>query len=133
MSINVGVGLAEVEDSYIVGVNAAQQAVSVIGTEPSVIIVCASSQYDQEQVNAGVRSVSGNALLIGSTTAGEITTAGPAKRHSVAVMAILSDRIHFFGGVGENIASNAFEAGKHAAEEVKAKAKDTLKAFMMFP
>jgi len=133
MSINVGVGLAEGEDSYIVGVNAAQQAVSAIGAEPSLIIVCASSQYDQEQVNAGVRSVSGNALLVGSTTAGEITTAGPAKRHSVAAMAIRSDTVHFFGGVGENIAGNAFEAGKRAAEDVKAKAKDPLKTFMMFP
>jgi hypothetical protein len=133
MSINVGVGLAEGEDSYIVGVNAAQQAVSTIGTEPSVVIVCASSQYDQEQVNAGVRSVSGNALIVGSTTAGEITTAGPAKRHSVAVMAIVSDSVHFFGGVGENIAVGAFEAGKRAAEDVKAKAQGPLKAFMMFP
>lgn len=133
MSTKVGVGLAEGEDSYIVGVNAAQQAVNTIGVEPGLIIVCASSQYDQEHVNAGVRSVSGNAILVGSTTAGEITTAGPAKRHSVAVMAIASDSIRFFGGVGENISAGAFEAGRRAAEDVKTKAKEPLKAFMMFP
>lgn len=133
MSTKVGVGLAEGEDSYIVGVNAAQQAVNTVGVEPGLIIVCASSEYNQEQVNAGVRSVSGNAILVGSTTAGEITTAGPAKRHSVAVMAIASDSIRFFGGVGENIAAGAFDAGKHAAEDVMSKAKEPLKAFMMFP
>lgn len=133
MAINVGVGLSEGEDSYIVGVNAAQQAVTVIGSEPNLVIICASSLYNQEQVNAGVRSVAGNALIVGSTTAGEITTAGPAKRHSVAVMAIASDSVHFFGGVGEHISSGAFEAGKRAAEDVKAKAKDPLKTFMMFP
>lgn len=133
MAIRVGVGIAEGEDSYIVGVNAAQQAITVIGAEPNLVIVCASSRYNQEQVNAGIRSVTGNALLIGSTTAGEITTAGPAKRHSVALMAISSDTVHFFGGVGENISTSAFEAGKRAAEDVKTKAKDPLKAFMMFP
>lgn len=133
MALNVGVGLAEGEDSYIVGVNAAQQAVSTIGVEPNLVIICASSEYNQEQVNAGVRSVTGNAIVVGSTTAGEITTNGPAKRHSVATMAIASDTVHFFGGVGENIAVGAFEAGKRAAEDVKAKAKDPLKAFMMFP
>lgn len=133
MSTKVGVGLAEGEDGYIVGVNAAQQAVNAIGVEPGLVIVCASSQYNQEQVNAGVRSVSGNATLVGSTTAGEITTAGPAKRHSVAVMAIASDSIRFFGGVGEDIAADAFAAGKKAAEDVKAKAQEALKAFMMFP
>src|SRR3989344_1957529 len=133
MATHVGVGLGVSEDSYIAGVNASTEAVSKIGGEPNLVIVFASTAYDQQKVNAGVRSVSGKALLVGSSTAGEITTDGPANRHSVTVMAIKSDSISFYGGVGENIAASPSAAGKRAAEIVKKQSKEPLKAFMMFP
>ncbi|MCR4311088.1 MAG: FIST C-terminal domain-containing protein, partial [Candidatus Taylorbacteria bacterium] len=78
-------------------------------------------------------SVAEDALVVGSSTAGEITTAGPVKRHSVAVMAITSPDIHFFAGVGEHIAGDARAAGKAAADAVKAQTQEPLSAFMMFP
>jgi len=133
MATHVGVGLGVSEDSYIAGVNASTEAVSKIGGEPNLVIVFASTAYDQQKVNAGVRSVSGKALLVGSSTAGEITTDGPANRHSVTVMAIKSDSISFYGGVGENIAESPSAAGKRAADIVKKQSKEPLKAFMMFP
>ena len=133
MATHVGVGLGVSEDSYIAGVNASTEAVSKIGGEPNLVIVFASTAYDQQKVNAGVRSVSGKALLVGSSTAGEITTDGPANRHSVTVMAIKSDSISFYGGVGENIAASPSAAGKRAADIVKKQSKEPLKAFMMFP
>lgn len=131
MAFSVGVGLSEGEDSYVVGVNACQMAVSTIGGAPDAVILFSSVKYDQEKVNAGVRSVSGDALLVGSSTAGEITTGGPSAKHSVVVMAIKSDTTKFYAGLGENIAKDAFAAGKQAAENTKSQTTDPLRAFMM--
>lgn len=132
MAFSVGVGLSEGEDSYVVGVNACQQAVTNMGGgTPDAVILFSSVKYDQEKVNAGVRSVSGDALLVGSSTAGEITTHGPSAKHSVVVMAIHSDTTKFYAGLGENIAENPFEAGRHAAENTKTQSTEPLKAFMM--
>jgi hypothetical protein len=76
--------------------------------------------------------VSGGALLVGASTAGEITTDGPAERNSVAVMCIKSDTIKFSASVGEDISKSPFDAGKRAADAVKA-VLPNLRAYMMFP
>lgn len=133
MALSVGVGLSEGEDSYITGVNACQQAVGEIEGDPDLIILFSSVKYDQEKVNEGVRSVSGDTLLVGASTAGEITTNGPAHKHSVTVMALKSDTIKFYGGLGTDIAKDSFAAGKEAAENTKKQTTEELSAFMMFP
>lgn len=134
MSLNVGVGFSQGEDSYTVGANACQDALEHLGApEADAAIVFSSVQYDQEKMLAGVRSVSKNALVVGASTAGEIVTEGPLNKHSVAVMLIKSDSVKFFDGIGENIAQGVRAAGKKAADDVKAKAGEGLKAFMMFP
>ncbi len=133
MSLIAQVGISDGEDSYMVGANACQNAVDKLGEDPDLIIVFASVQYDQEKMLSGVRSVSKETLLVGSSTAGEITTAGPAKRHSVAVMAIKSSDIQFSAAVGENIAADPRVAGQKVAAEVRKLAGDKLKAFIMLP
>ncbi len=133
MALQSSVGLAYGTDSYAVGADACQEALTRLGTNPDLIIVFSSVSYEQEKVLAGIRSVAKNALIVGSSTAGEITTVGPAKKHSVAVMALQSPDIKFYAGVGENIAANPRAAGKAAADAVKAQTKEHLAAFMMFP
>lgn len=134
MTLKVSVGISEGEDSYAVGANACQDAMTKLGAEKAdLAIVFASSKYNQEKMLSGVRSVSLDALLVGSSTAGEITTDGPANKPSVAVMLISSSEIKFYAAVGENIATDARAAGKYAADEVKKKAGAELKAFMMIP
>ena len=134
MSLKVSVGSNEGSDAYIVGANAAQDALTKLGVpDAHLAIVFASVQYDQKKMLGGVRSVVKDALLVGCSTAGEITTEGPLQKRSVAVMLMHSDTIKFFGGVGENIKANARVAGKVAGDAVKAEAGDALKAFMMFP
>lgn len=132
--IQASVGISEGGDAYAVGANAAQDALDRLGGVPNAVIVFSSVQYDQEKMIAGVRSVSKQAVLVGCSTAGEITQNGPAKRHSVAVMAFRTEGISFFAGVGENIAAGARAAGARAADAVKQQAPDgILNAFMMFP
>lgn len=135
MAINASVGISQGGDSYAVGANACQDAIDRLGaTEPNAVIVFSSVQYDQEKMLQGVRSVAKGATLVGCSTAGEITTEGPAKRHSVAVMALTSDDISFFAGVGLNIADGAREAGKAAADAAKRQSPDgNLDAFIMLP
>jgi hypothetical protein len=134
MSLKAGVGFGQGDDSFVAGANAGQEALASLGGEaPDVAIVFASVAYDQEKMLAGVRSVSGNALVVGASTAGEITTEGPLPKHSVAAMFLKSDTMKFTGGIGESIAAGARDAGKRGADDVKAKAGAELKAFMMFP
>ncbi len=132
--IKASVGMAYGEDSYAVGVNACQDAIEQLGdNSPDLLLVFASVKYDQEKMLHGVRSVAPDALLVGSSTSGEITTEGPLKERSVAVMAIKSPEIKYFVGVGQNILENPREAGKFAADKVKEQVGDSLKAFIMIP
>src|SRR3989344_5061186 len=134
MALQVSVGISEGEDSYTVGANAAQDAMAKFGVDSiDLAIVFASSKYDQEKMLAGVRSLTKDAILVGSSTAGEITTEGPAKKPSVAVMLMKSPGIKFYAAVGENIAVGPRAAGKVAADEVKRIAGEELKAFIMIP
>lgn len=135
MSIKSSVGLSQGDDSYTVGANAAQDALDHLGAaQGDAVLVFSSVGYDQEKMLAGVRSVTKGSVLVGCSTAGEITTEGPAKRHSVAVMAFKGEGVSFFAGVGENIAGGAAAAGKAAAEAVKQQAPNgKLDAFIMLP
>ncbi len=134
MSLIAQVGISDGEDSYAVGVNACQEAMTKLGSDSAdLAIVFSSVKYDQEKMLAGVRSVSKGALLVGSSTAGEITTDGPSKKPSVAVMLIKSADIKFYAAAGENISANPRLAGKNAADKVKELAGGKLDAFMMLP
>ena len=134
MSITAGVGISSGSDAYVVGANACEEAIGRMGPlTPHLLIVFASPQYDQEKMLAGVRSVGGDALVVGCSTAGEITTAGPANRHSVAVMALCAPEMKFFAGVGENVANGARDAGRRVADVVKSAFGGEFNALMIFP
>ena len=134
MGIKASVGVSQGEDAYTVGANSAQDALDQLGQkDPDLMLVFSSVKYDQEKMLEGVRSVVPNSLLVGSSTSGEITTQGPAKESSVAVMAIKSPEIKYATGVGEDIAKGPRLAGKMAADKVKQAAGEALKAFIMFP
>ncbi len=134
MSINVGVGVSSGDDSYLAGTNACQEAISALpqGTQADLVIVFSSVKYNQEEVISGVRAVSGESRLIGASSAGEITTSGPAKANSVAVMVISAPEIKFSTSVSQ-MAPDATEAGRSIARGIKEKAGDDLKMLIMFP
>lgn len=134
--LKTGVGISATKDPYSAGVEACQSAVLELGSEykPGMLMVFSSVAFEQERVLQGVRSVESEALLVGSSTSGEITTSGPARDHSVVVMALYSDSAHFYSGIGNDVKAGARESGKTVADAVKAAAGgDELKLFMMFP
>lgn len=135
MALTSSVGVGYSEDSFSAGASACQDAIVRLagGVKPDAIIVFASSKYNQEDMLRGVRSISGQVLLVGSSTAGEISTEGPVGKPSVVVMALSSQDIKFFAGVGSAVSKGAHEAGKSAADDVKRQAGGDLKTFIMLP
>lgn len=135
MSLKASVGIGYGEDSFLAGVTAAEEAKKQLdGALPNAVIVFASSKFNQNDMLRGVRSVTGDAILIGSSTAGEITTEGPVVGQSVSVMFIVSTDIQFYAGTGTSVADGAHEAGRSTAETVKRMAGTSeLKSFIMIP
>lgn len=133
MALKAQIGFSDGTDSFLVGAKACQEALDKLGEKADLAIVFSSVKYDQEQMLAGVRSVSGDTLLVGASTAGEITTVGPLNKHSVSVMLLKSDTIKFYAGVGENVGKDPRAAGKDVAERILAQAGGELKAFVMLP
>ena len=134
MSLITGVGFADGTDAHVVGANACQSAFSELGADAAdLVIVFASSIYDQDRMLAGVRSVSKDTPLVGASTAGEIVTSGPLSKHSVAVMLIKSDSIRFTPASDTTIAQNARLAGTGVATKIKERAGEDFRALLMFP
>src|SRR3989344_8706257 len=136
MAIKAGVGLSKNTSSSQAGYEAAKFALKQCGVEkPDFVVVFASSTFNQKELMSGVTEATKNAPMIGCTSAGEITSNGVFTK-SVVVMAIKSDSLRFYTGLGKNVKAGAREAGKSVASEIKEKAAktgDELKAFIMFP
>lgn len=134
MSLSVGVGSGKSFDGRQAGEAAAQAAMAQLGVDRAeLVIVFASSRYAQEDVLSGVRSVVGNSAVVGCSTAGEITTAGPNER-SVAVMALGGSGLSVHLGLGTGISEDPREAGRAVARQVaEAGLPERAKAFMMLP
>ncbi|MCH7605364.1 hypothetical protein IID24_05245, partial [Patescibacteria group bacterium] len=133
MAIQAGSALSKLKDPYEAGYEASQKAIKQSGNEkPDLVVVFSSVSLDQSEVIRGVRDVSKGAALVGCSDAGEIVNEGPSQ-HSVGVMAIASDQLKFYTGLGQDVKKGAREAGRTVAKEVKEKADNSLKAFLMFP
>ncbi len=102
----VGVGQSADTNSRAAGVDAASRAIS--GRSAGLLIVFCSDSHDLEQLLEGINEVSGNAPLIGCSTAGEIATAGPADL-GVVVTAL--------GGEGFSVATAAASLGGERLSE----------------
>ena len=132
-------GISNGSDSYGVAVEAAATAQkklhSTYKDAPQLAIVLASVEYEQKSVIKGIRSVIGDTVkIVGASTAGEITEDGPAGRHSVALMLLASDTMHFYTGVGPSVAEDPQAAGATMAEQIQKEAGgDELKLVIMFP
>ena len=73
MKIRAGTGLSQVRDAVEAGREAATAAVAgLAGEPPALVIVFTTPQYDLPALLAGIRSITGDAHLIGATGSGEI-------------------------------------------------------------
>lgn len=84
-AIRVGTGACQMKDAYQAGREAASQAVGALGgAPPALVMVFATPRFDLPALLAGIRSVTGEALLVGSTGSGEL---------------VVGDYLGFGGGV----------------------------------
>jgi len=135
MAIDVGTGKSKEIDSYAAGSLASHDALDKLGSnDPNIVFCFASSRFDHKELLRGIKSVIPESPLVGCTTAGEITTAGPDKK-SVTILAVKSDTLHATLGLGQKISENSRRAGQLIAKETasKTKAGAIRHAFMMLP
>ncbi|KKT54964.1 MAG: hypothetical protein UW45_C0010G0020 [Parcubacteria group bacterium GW2011_GWC2_44_22] len=121
-------------DAFSAGQEAARQAMGGLKDKTpadiKLILVFSSVVFDQNKMLSGVRSITENIPLLGCSSAGEITTAGPSKK-SVVVMAIATDSVTFNLAMGGNIKEDALAAGRTLAEGLKAVSSDGKLAIML--
>jgi hypothetical protein len=69
----VGTATSGLKDAFQAGVEAATGAIGPLaGEAPALVMVFATPRYDLPALLAGIRSITGDALLVGSTGSGEI-------------------------------------------------------------
>ena len=122
MALLVGVGSSENKNPVEAVNEAWEQASQPLGGQiPSFLMLLASpTAYDQQKLLDQLESKSPQPVMIGCSTSGEITNAGP-KDNSIALMAVYSDQIKFVPGLGKDIKTDARTAGKSFAESVREK------------
>lgn len=121
MTTRVGVGFSSEAASMDAGTAAAQEAMRGVGVqEADIVFVFASTNHDFARLLPAIRKVTGNARLVGCSTAGEFTHAAVG-HGSVAVMAIKSDSVRFRVGFGRSLKASKQAA---AAEALKAFAQE---------
>ena len=108
----IGVGSSDLADAAEAGVAATRAALQ--GEDPRLLVVFCSDAYDLDALLGGIHGEAGGAVpLIGCSTAGEISTAGPGDA-SVVVTAFGGD-FDVSTGVGMGASSDLRAAGAGAA------------------
>lgn len=121
--IKAGTGLSQnVTDHKEAGFQAASQAMQKLeGEKPSILFAFSSIQYDQEAVLKGIREAAPQAMVVGGSAAGEITS-WVTVFDGVTVLAIASNSIQFVTGTSTGVAQDSFQAGAMVAKAVVANA-----------
>ncbi|MCK4459766.1 MAG: hypothetical protein KAU52_08615, partial [Methanosarcinales archaeon] len=109
----------------VVAREAAMQAKEELkGGRVDLSIVYSSSEYDHREVVDAVRKVTGNALLIGASSAGEFTER-KVESGSVAVGLLSSDEIKVFTAMAEGVTGDP----EAAVKEIAAKLPDEVASY----
>lgn len=115
MATKFGTAIVKGKDSFAAGNEAAKEAMEKAGvTKVDFSVVFASSVYDYQAVVNGVRQATGNAPLIGCSTAGEFTD-DKTDKGSIACAVISSDTHKFFLGMGKGLKEDEIKALKDAS------------------
>jgi hypothetical protein len=118
--ITASVGIGTDLDAYKAGTEACLQALQGLAlNQAHILFVFGSTSFDQEKLMKGISEISGECLVIGCSTSGEISSEGYSAEKSVVVMAISSDQMKFWGGVGQHVPRNSKQAGEECANALE--------------
>lgn len=130
--IKSGVGIStNTGNAREAGIEAAKKAAEQAGGKPDVFIVMSSIAMVHPEVIGGIESAFPGVPMVGCSTSGEITNAGPSKE-SVVAMAFSSDQMHFTVGIGKPVKGNEREAGRALANDIKSKAPEEVTSMIIF-
>ena len=124
MRVQAGTGMSRAQDATQAGVEAAREAsASLKGMKPELVMVFTTPRYDLEALLAGIRSVTGDAILVGGTSSGEIVNG----RYlgfggGVGVLAMTAGPYRFGVASAELIRGNLDQAGQTIARESRSQA-----------
>ena len=124
MKLRAGTGLSRVQNTSEAGWEAATAAITALGGEaPALVIVFTTPRYNMPELLAAIRSVTGNAHLIGATGSGEIVL-GEYMGFGVGVGVLaLTDGPYRFGvASASHIGSELDRAGQEIARASRAEA-----------
>lgn len=134
LDLHIGVGVSTNQNDYNAGVEAAKRAIESLGDKnPDVLIIFAAPKLKHNKMLDGVTSITKKTPMVGGTTAGEISTFGLSV-NSVVIMALKSEDIQFYVGMGKGISKNEEKAGMELARNVlKKTSKKNAKSLIMLP
>lgn len=117
MSMRAGTGMSfEIDEPFTAGKDAAEAALAELdGRSPNLILLFAAIDFDHTKLLEGVRSVTGDAPLIGCTTDGELSDGEGVTDDSAVLMAMQSDDLQFEVAVGEGLDKDPTAAARHVA------------------
>ncbi len=121
MGTKFGTAVVKEADSFQAGSLAAKEAMKKAGSEKvNLSLVFASSVYNYSEVIRGVKEATGNAPLIGASSAGEFNEE-KASKESVGCAVISGDTHRFFLSRADNLKGNELKGMKKAAEKLPSK------------
>jgi hypothetical protein len=123
-NVRVGTGMSGLKDALEAGKAAATAAVDPLaGEAPALVMVFATPRYDLPALLAGIRSVTGTALLIGATGSGEIIKGQYLGfGGGVGVLAMTSGPYRFEAASAGDIVGDLDKAGQTLARASRARA-----------
>ena len=131
--IVASIGVGTDPDAFKAGAEACAQAVADLPLgKADLLIVFGSISFDQDKLINGVASIGGDALTIGCSTAGEISSEGFSSEKSVVIMAIASDQMKFWGGIGHHILWNPRLAGEECANTMEYDSRGYISSCLVF-
>ncbi len=135
MAILTGVGHSQNTNSKDAITEAYRQATAALqGNHPSFVMLFASATaHNQQVLLTTLKSLCGQAVIVGCSTAGEITSIAGSLDRSVALMTIYSDTMKFVPGIGNDIKSDPRAAGKALSESILKIGGEKPKAILMLP
>jgi hypothetical protein len=117
MKARAGTGMSRAQDSTVAGREAATAAVTALaGEKPALVIVFTTPRYHLPELLSGIRSVTGPAILIGSTSSGQIVRG----QHmgfgtGVGVLALTAGPYRFGVASASHIRGDLYRAGQAIA------------------
>ncbi len=89
------------------------------GDPPQVLLVVAGIDFDHQRIVERLASAFPGALLVGCTTAGELSSDLGFSEDSIAVMGMASDVLSFGAGVGGGLSADPVDATRRALDRAR--------------